>query len=320
MITVILLVVACLIFGTMWAQRKFRIIERDDNGAFVKIHYKPIVLAVLTLLFIILQPYEMNKIEAGYQGLLVNLVGDSRGASTIKEVSGWKIYNTWTEEIHQIPLDQRTIRYEKQTVIAKGGFPCDIMPSFNHSVKRSTSSDMFTNLRTSYRKGGLEAIEKGWLEIAILGAVSDVANKWVIDDIFNNRSGFEAAIVVEANKRVGKWFTISQLRTNIQPPPSIVESIEAKAKAVQDAITSESQAKAATADAQRKIALAKGDSATVVIQASSEAAALRLKQKELTPLYVEYIKASKWDGVLPTTTLGNSVPMINITGKPATQN
>src|SRR5688572_550496 len=130
MITIILLVLFALIFGTMWAQKRFQFIEREADGTFIKIHYKPIVLAICTLLFIFLQPYEMKKIEAGYQGLLVNLVGDSRGASTIKEVSGWKIYNTWTEEIHQIPLDQRTIRYEKQMVIAKGGFPCDIMPSF----------------------------------------------------------------------------------------------------------------------------------------------------------------------------------------------
>ncbi len=312
MITIVLLIISTLIFGILWAQKKFNVIEKDGDDNFLKMNYKPIVFAVLTLLFIFFQPYEMKKIEAGYQGLLVDLVGDSRGASTIKEVSGWKIYNTWTEEVHQIPLDQRTIRYEKQAVIAKGGFPCDISPSFNHSVKRTSSADMFTNLRTSYRNGGLEAVENGWLEIAILGAVSDVANKWVIDDIFNNRSGFEAAIVVEANKRVGKWFTISQLRTNIQPPLSIVESIKAKAKAVQDAITSESQAKAATADAQRKIALAKGDSATVVIQASSEAAALKLKQRELTALYVEYIKATKWNGQLPTTTLGNATPMINL--------
>lgn len=312
MITLVLLLIISLVFVILLMQKQFKIIEKNPGGQIIKVNYKPIVIAVIALFLILIQPYEIKKIEAGYQGLLVDLVGDSRGASTIKEVSGWKVYNTWTEEIHQIPLDQRTIRYEKQSVIAKGGFPCDISPSFNHSVKRATSADMFTNLRTSYRNGGLEAVEKGWLEIAILGAVSDVANRWVIDDIFNNRSGFEAAIVVEANKRVGKWFTISQLRTNIQPPLSIVESIKAKAKAVQDAITSESQAKAATADAQRKIAIAKGDSATVVIQASSEAAALKLKQRELTPLYVEFVKASKWNGVLPTTTLGSSVPMINL--------
>lgn len=88
MITIILLVAFCLIFGMMWAQKKFRIIERDADGNLQKINYQPIVLAILSLLFIFLQPYEMKKIEAGYQGLLVNLVGDSRGASTIKEISG----------------------------------------------------------------------------------------------------------------------------------------------------------------------------------------------------------------------------------------
>jgi hypothetical protein len=50
----------------------------------------------------------------------------------------------------------------------------------------------------------------------------------------------------------------------------------------------------------------------IVIEASSEAAALKLKQKELTSLYVEYIKATKWDGQLPTTVLGNTTPMINL--------
>jgi len=49
-----------------------------------------------------------------------------------------------------------------------------------------------------------------------------------------------------------------------------------------------------------------------VIQASSEGAALKLQQRELTPLYVEFIKASKWDGQLPTTSLGNATPMINL--------
>ncbi len=39
----------------------------------------------------------------------------------------------------------------------------------------------------------------------------------------------------------------------------------------------ESQAKAATADAQRKVALAKGDSAVVVIEASSVAQAMKLR-------------------------------------------
>lgn len=313
MVTIILLIVFAIVVGTLVAQKKFKFIEIDHENKFVGINFKLVVFSIAVLLIIFLQPYALGKIDAGHQGLLTKLTGDERGVSTIKEVSGFVFYNVYTEELQEIPLDQRTVKYDKQSVVAKGGFPCDIYPSFNYSVKRTNTADMFTNLRTSYRIGGLEAIEQGWLEIAILGAVTDVSNKWVIDDIFNNRTGFETAIKIETNKRVGKWFQVDQLRTNIQPPNSIVASIKAKAKAVQDAITSESQAKAATADAQRKIALAKGDSATVVIKASSDALALKLKQKELTALYVEYLKASKWDGALPTTSLGsNSGTLLNL--------
>lgn len=313
MVTIFLLVIFAIIVAFLTAQKKFNIIQLDERGNVEKINHKPIVFSIICLLIIFLQPYSLGKIDAGHQGLLTKLTGDARGVSTIKEVSGFILYNSYTEEIQEIPLDQRTIKYEKQSVVAKGGFPCDIYPSFNYSVKRSNTGDMFTNLRTSYRNGGLEAIEQGWLETAILGAVTDVSNKWLIDDIFNNKTGFETAIKIETNKRVGKWFQVSQLRTNIQPPGSIVNSIKAKAKAVQDAITSVSQAKAATADAQRKIALAKGDSATVVIKAASEAMALKLKQRELSPLYVEYLKATRWNGVLPTTSLGgNNGTFLNI--------
>jgi len=305
MVTTILLIIFVVVFGALFAQKKLTLIETLPDGN-LKFHYKPVVAAVVFLLLILLQPYSLKKVEAGYKGLAVNLIGDTRGASAIKEVSGLVLFNSYTQELHEVALDQRNIVYPKSTIIAKGGFPCDIHPTFNYSVKEHAAADMFTNLRSTFKRGGLEAIEQGWLQTAILGAVNDVANRFVIDDIFNNRQQFEAAIVVEANKRVGKWFFISQLKTNIQPPGSIVSSINAKAKAVQDAITSESQAKAATADAQRKIAIAKGDSATVVIKASAEALSLEIKQKKLSPIYIEYMKAQRWDGKLSNTVVGGA--------------
>lgn len=316
MLSIILLIILLSVWGALFAQKKFKIVEHYEvpstySGSYpekkLRVNFKPIVVLVIGLFIICFQPYSVKKIETGYQGLLVNLVGDSRGASSIKEVSGWKLYNTWTEEVYQIPLDQRSIRYGKQQTIAKGGFPCDIYPSFNYSVKRGTTADMFTNLRSAFRTGnGLETVEQGWLEIAILGAVNDVANKWVVDSIFNNKQGFEVAIMNETNKRVGKWFTISQLRTNMLPPESIASKIKDKSGAEYAALTSAAQAKAADADKQRKIAVARGDSASVVIAALAKAKTMKLQQQELTPLYVEYIKATKWDGALPSTSLGSS--------------
>jgi regulator of protease activity HflC (stomatin/prohibitin superfamily) len=159
---------------------------------------------------------------------------------------------------------------------------------------------MFVSLRKP-----LQQIEQEWLKTAIVGAVNDVANTWSVDDIFNNREKFESAIIVEAQKRTAKWFVLSQLRTNITPPKALQASIEAKTKAIQEVQVAENQKKVAEAEAQRKIAVAKGDSAQAVIAAAGEAMAMKLKQRELTPQYVEYIRWSNWNGVLPTTILGS---------------
>lgn len=45
--------------------------------------------------------------------------------------------------------------------------------------------------------------------------------------------------------------------------------------------------------------LAKGDSASIVIEASAVAEAMRLKKAELTPIYVEYIKWMDVDSNVP---------------------
>ncbi|AZI66602.1 hypothetical protein EIB71_02405 [Kaistella daneshvariae] len=275
--------------------------------------WKPATFIFLACLAAMVQPMNYEVISVGHKGLLINLLGDKRGVSYTEEVSGVVFYNKYTQEIQEIPLDQRHIEYPESIIVAKGGFPCPIKPSFNYSVKESTAADMFTNLRSTYKKGGLEAIQEGWLNNAIIGAINDVANRHSIDYLFNNRETYEAEILSEVNKRIGKWFLVSQLKTNIQPPKAIRQSIEDKATADADAIKAEAQARVAQADAQRKIQLAKGDSASIVIRAQADAKAISLKQQEITPTYVEYQRVLKWDGVMPATMLGDgSGTLLNV--------
>jgi regulator of protease activity HflC (stomatin/prohibitin superfamily) len=166
---------------------------------------------------------------------------------------------------------------------------------------------MFVNLRLP-----IKDIEQGWLKNAIVGAVNDVANGWEVDSVFGHRQAFEAAIVAECNLRLSKWFIVSQMRSNIIPPEALQEAIIAKTKSVQQAEASTQQAIAAQADGQRKIAVAKADSAELIINASAAAKSIKLKQQELTPVYIEYVKAQAWDGKLPTTMAGSSGSFINI--------
>jgi regulator of protease activity HflC (stomatin/prohibitin superfamily) len=246
------------------------------------------------------QPFQMERVDAGHVGIKVNLTGDDRGVSKFEYRTGWVIYNTWISKLYEFPTFQQHIDYPEQQVITKGGFSATIKPSFNYALKPGDVGDMFQNLRLSTKE-----IEQQWLQTAIVGTVNDVANKWAVDDIFNEREKFESDIVNEANKRVAKWFIISQLRTNIIPPQALQQSIEAKTKAIQEVQVAENQRLVAIAEGDRKIAQARADSAAQVIAAAGEAEAIRRKQVSLNNTYIEYLKIQKWDGQLPQVQSGN---------------
>ncbi len=326
MISLIIIAITILVsLGTLYATRdSMYTITQDRYGSTnkkLKVSWitKPALILVIGLLTAIIQPFALERVDAGHVGLKVKLSGDNRGVSDYQYRTGWVVQNTWVETLYEFPTFQQHIEYGDQTVITKGGFSAIIKPTFNYSLKPDAVGDMFEQLRL-----GVKEIEQGWLMTAIVGSVNDVANRWAVDDIFNKREEFESAIITECNKRTSKWFVISQLRTNIVPPDALKSAIEAKTKAVQDAQAAIQQALVADAQAKKKIAIARGDSAAVVINASGQAQAaiiaaegeaksMKLKQAQLSTLYIDYIKASNWDGKYPTTMLGgNTSTLLNI--------
>lgn len=260
----------------------------------------PLSIIGLFILIAIISPFAVERVDAGHVGIKVNLTGDNRGVSKFEYKTGWVVYNTWVSKLYEFPTFQQHIDYPEQSVITKGGFEATIKPSFNYALNPGSIGEMFQNLRLSVRE-----VEQGWLKNAIISSVNDVANLYEVDAIFNHRAEFEMAIIRECNKRVGKWFSISQLRTNIQPPQALQQAIERKTQAIQEAQAAENQKLVAIAEAERKIAVARGDSAAAVIEAAGEAEAIRRKQIALTPTYIEFIRVQKWNGEYPKTVAGS---------------
>jgi regulator of protease activity HflC (stomatin/prohibitin superfamily) len=302
MITAIIIAVFLIVAGI-----KFAVALNEDSPAGIR---NAIIIAVVGVVVGFLQPYSFEKVDNGYKGLKISLVGSQRGVTNYQYKTGWVVYNTWTEQLKEFPLYQQHIEYDDQQVITKGGFPATIKPTFNYSLKEQSIGDMFVNLRLDIKE-----IEQGWLKNAIIGAVNDVANTWEIDSIFEHRQSFEASIVAECNLRLTKWFNVSQLRTNITPPEALQEAIIAKTKAIQQAEASEQQALTAIAEGKRKVAVARADSAELIINASAAAMSIKIKQNQITPMYIEYLKAQAWDGKLPTTVAGGNGMFLNVGGK-----
>ena len=318
MISVIILIIF-LAVAVGWAvsTRDNGLNEHDEIN--VKWLQMPITIAVVGILISLLQPYGLSRVDAGNVGVKAKLTGDERGISAYEYKNGWVVYNDWTEQLYEYPVFQQHVEYDTIEVITKGGFSAKITPSFNYALVAGAVGEMFQNLRKP-----IDIIEQGWLKNAIYSSVNDVANKWTVDSIFNDRERFESSIVAECNKRVSKWFTVSQLRSNITPPGALQASIIEKTKSIQLAQGELLKAVTAKAAAEVKIATAKGDSAQAVINAGGiaeaaviaaegEAKAMKAKQRELSQTYIDYIRATNWNGVYPTTILGgNTSALLNL--------
>jgi len=307
MISLVLFIVGFLLIGLLFGIfRRSRYVNEAGRFKPTALLY-PILTLVVTLILVLINPIDIERIDAGHVGIKVSNVGDDRGVGKTEYVTGWVFYNSWISRIYEFPIHQQHIDYESNDIVTKGGFRATIKPSFNYSINSGNVADMFQNLRV-----GVKEMEQGWLKNAIVGSVNDVANRYTVDSIFNHREEFEADIVRECNKRVSKWFNVSQLRTNIVPPTEISESIIAKTRAIQEVQVAENRRQVAIAEAERKIAEARGDSAQSVIQAAGRAEAIKREQLSLTPLYIDYIKIQKWSGQVPTTVAGNSGFMIQL--------
>ncbi len=281
---------------------------KNENGRFkINSLLSVLLTTFIAIIIVVINPIDVERIDAGHVGIKVSNVGDNRGVGKTEYVTGWVFYNSWISRIYEFPIHQQHIDYESNDIVTKGGFRATIKPSFNYSINAGNVADMFQNLRV-----GVKEMEQGWLKNAIVGSVNDVANRYTVDSIFNHREEFESDIVKECNKRVSKWFNVSQLRTNIVPPTEISESIIAKTRAIQEVQVAENRRQVAVAEAERKIAEAKGDSAQAVIQAAGRAEAIKREQLSLTPLYIDYIKIQKWSGQVPTTVAGNAGLMIQL--------
>jgi regulator of protease activity HflC (stomatin/prohibitin superfamily) len=306
MIGIITFIISALVLGVVFGVfKKDTYASEPDKYGDVRLKTFGIVKLVLTLLIALIIgafiPYGVERVDSGKVAILVDNVGDSRGMAKVEYKRGWVLYNTFSQQYYEFPVYQQHIDYEENTIITKGGFQVTIKPSFNYSLNPTAVDQMFQNLRVD-----IKSVEQGWLRNAIVSSVNDVANLFTVDSIFNHRAEFEASIIAECNKRVGKWFTVSQLRTNIAPPPAITKAIEEKTKAVQEAQAAMQRKAVAEAEAFEKIARAKGDSAQAVIAASGRAEAVKKEQQFLTPLYIEYLKVQKWKGEVPSTVLGSN--------------
>ena len=114
-------------------------------------------------------------------------------------------------------------------------------------------------------------------------------NKYTTDEIVSNREKFETDVQNTLEKVLNKeGFYLEQLTSGLQYPKTIVDAVNNKNKAVQDAMTVENQLRVAEAKKKK-----------MIVEAEGEKAANELKQRSLSPLLIQQQFIEKWDGKTP---------------------
>lgn len=262
---------------------------------------------ILGLVMILSTSCAYERIDAGYEGIKVNLYGDSKGVDNVELVTGAVWYNPFTTAIYEYPTFIQTVDYPAFEVNSKDGTKFIIDPSALIKIKDGNASSIFTK----YRKP-LEEVINSTLYVYIKDAARIEFNKYNADEIVSNREAVDSSF----EKRVRESFTyenflIDQLSPGIKYPKSYEDAINQKNKAIQDQMRVQNEVEVAKAEAEKKVAKAEGDAKALKVKADAEAYYNRTVSNSLSTLIIQQNMLDKWDGRLPMMS-GSSNVMLDV--------
>lgn len=250
-----------------------------------------LIMGILSLFMAFSLTSCMEKVDAGCEGIKVNLYGDSKGVDGTSLVTGVVWYNPWTTKVYEYPTYVQTIDYKPFTVNAKDGSEFTVDPTISLKIVDGKSPLVFKK----YRKELNEVIE-GTLYNYVKDAFRIQLNKFTTDDIVSKRDSIESAIERHLSATLAKEnFQLEQLTSGLKYPQTIVESVNAKNKAIQQAMQVENEVKVAEAQAKK-----------LIVAAQAEREANELRQQALTPAILEKMWIEKWNGTVPTVITGGN--------------
>lgn len=244
--------------------------------------------AIIGLLLISMM-FSCERIDAGHEGIKVKMYGSGKGVQDAALVTGNVFYNPFTEWVVEYPTFVQTIDYEPFDVNAKDGSSFTIDPTMSFYIIPGNSPKIFVK----YRKE-INEITETTLYNYVKDAFRLQMNKYTTDEIVSNREKFEIDVQSTLSKvLVVEGFKLEQLTSGLQYPKTIVDAVNSKNKAVQDAMKVENELRIAEAQAKK-----------LIVEAEAETKANLLRQSSLTPMLIQQRFIEKWDGKTPL--YGNS--------------
>ena len=244
---------------------------------------KKLLLVILSVT-VLLGFTNCERIDAGHEGMKVNLYGTNRGVDDVSLVTGWVWYNPVTTRVYEYPTFVQTIDYPEFSINAKDGSEFMVDPTISIKMQQGRAPEIFVKYRRSVNE-----ILNHTMYNYVKNAFRVELNKFTTDSLVSQREAFEKNL--EAQLRITldrEGFELIEMTSGLSYPQSIVQAVNQKNKAIQEALQAENELRVATANANKAIA-----------QAEGERKANELRMQSLTSLLIQQQMIQKWDGKLP---------------------
>lgn len=254
---------------------------------------KILIIAVLAITMA-----SCSRIDAGCEGIKVNLYGSNKGVDDVALVTGMVWYNPFTTSVYEYQTFVQTVDYEPFQFNSKDGSVFSFDPTVMLYLKPDSAHEVFKK----YRKD-MEDILNVTLVPIIQDAFKEEINIRTDNELISDQTAFQNAIENRLrNELATENFIVTKVSTGIQYPDALVKAINDKNVAIQKKAEVENQVAVAEAAAKKKI-----------IEAQAEREANALRTAALTPAILQQMWIEKWDGTVPTViTNGNSSTFIDL--------
>lgn len=225
-----------------------------------------------------------TRIDAGHEGIKVNLYGSNKGVDDVQLVTGWVWFNPVTTAVYEYPTFVQTVDYPSFTINAKDGGAFSVDPTINVNLIPGKASEVFVK----YRRPMNEVTEEV-LYTHIKNAYRIKLSNYTTDEIVSKREEFEK-VTEDYLREVlnNENFELGEMTSGLKYPETLERAIIEKTEAIQR-----------SQKAQNELELAKAEAEKLLVKARAEKEANELRTKGLTPAVLEQMWVEKWNGVLP---------------------
>jgi regulator of protease activity HflC (stomatin/prohibitin superfamily) len=266
----------------------------------------------------------LERIEAGEVGVVYSMkdgVQDEVLQQGVHFINPFLKVNEFPISQQQLVLSNNPADYNEDShadwsvdAPADGG-----MVKLNLTVNYNFDADRVTGLYERFRGMDGDALVESMVQNSIIAYIKEVTPKFTVMEIYSSkRAEVGQAITEYLNSKLNDEYGInvsSALIIDVQLDETLMQKIQAKEQAQQDAEKAELDKQTAIAQAETDKVKAQTKADIKILEAEAEAKANKLLERSLTDKVLQEKYIEKWDGKMPTVVAGDDtgimIPSVN---------